>query len=57
MAYTLLRLRRIDGSHEGVNIAKVVMRVITNFKIEDNIRAFVTDNASSNDTVVNSLLE
>jgi hypothetical protein len=33
------------------------MRVITNFKIEDDIRAFVIDNASSNDTVVNSLLE
>ena len=52
----LLALRQLEGEHSGVNIAQVVLNVVSEYKIESWIGYFVLDNASSNDTAVDLIL-
>ena len=52
----LLALRQLKGEHSGVNIAQVVLNVVSEYKIGSRIGYFVLDNASSNDTAVDLIL-
>lgn|SRR5215469_2341752 len=53
----LLGLRRIYGIHSGENIAEAVLEVIHQYGlIGDQIGWFILDNASSNDTCVQEIL-
>lgn len=53
----LLSLPEIDESHAGENIAKGVEKIIRDWKLEDRIGYFVTDNASNNNSCIDSLGE
>lgn len=50
----LLALKVLDG-HHGSDMAAVLQEVIENYKIEDRICAFQTDNAPNNDTALDAL--
>lgn len=51
----LLGLPQIEGRHSGENLADRVSEIIHEYGIEDRIGYFVTDNADSNDTCLESL--
>ena len=54
----LLGLRRLRGPHSGENIAKAIVKVIHKYELPSSqIRWFVLDNASSNDTYVAEILK
>jgi len=46
----------IDVSHNGVNIANAILKVVTEFGLTDKIFAVTLDNASSNTTAMNTLI-
>jgi hypothetical protein len=52
----LIALRRLYGSHSGQNMARLLMSVIQEFEITKRLGYFMTDNAESNDTCLESLL-
>jgi hypothetical protein len=51
----LLGLPRIEGRHSGENLADRVSDIIHEYRFEDRIGFFVTDNAESNDTCLEHL--
>jgi hypothetical protein len=53
----LLGLRRLRGPHSGENIAEAIVGVIRQYEITDQIGYFVLDNASSNTTCVDCILD
>ena len=52
----LLGLKPLHG-HSGYAMAQVLSEVLTTYEIEGNISAFQMDNATSNDTTLDALLE
>jgi hypothetical protein len=48
-------LREVHGRHSGENQAHIVMNVVEDYGIVTQIGYFVSDNADSNDTLMNSL--
>jgi hypothetical protein len=53
----VLALREVEGEHSGENIADVLLQVIKDYKITGQIGYFMADNASTNDTCINSVLQ
>lgn len=51
-----LALQRQYGQHSGANIAQSLRGLLTKFNIMDKVGYFVCDNASNNDTCIESLL-
>ncbi|KAF6784156.1 transposase-like protein [Colletotrichum musicola] len=51
----LIALRHQLGAHDGENLASTLDEVITEWEIRGNIGVVVSDNASSNDTCLQSL--
>jgi hypothetical protein len=49
---SVLAMREIEGAHDGENIALVVMKVISDWRIEDKMGYMVMDNATNNDTMM-----
>ncbi len=54
---TVLALREVEGEHSGENIADVLLQVIKDYKITGRIGYFIADNASTNDTCINAVLQ
>lgn len=52
----LIGLRRVIGLHAGEVIAEQVIEVIQEYGIEKRLGYFVLDNATSNDTCVEAIL-
>ncbi|KAG7402930.1 Zinc finger BED domain-containing protein RICESLEEPER 2 [Fusarium oxysporum f. sp. rapae] len=48
-------LREVHGRHSGENQAHIVMIVVEDYGVATHIGYFVSDNADSNDTLMNSL--
>ena len=51
----LLGMRELKGRHEGINIAACVRGVLLEYGIADQIGHYILDNASNNNTAVESL--
>ena len=52
----LLDFRRVLGAHTGENQASIIVEVLHEYDIASKIRYFMCDNASSNDTCVDTVL-
>lgn len=52
----LLGFRRVLGAHTGENQASIIVEVLHEYEIASKIRYFMCDNASSNDTCVDTVL-
>lgn len=50
-----IALREVHGKHSGENQARIVMNVVEEYGIVTQIGYFVSDNADSNDTLMNAL--
>ena len=51
----MLAIKEVKGEHSSKNIAKYVIEVIKEYKIKKQLRYFVIDNTSSNDTLIATL--
>jgi hypothetical protein len=51
----LIGLKKVEGSHTGVNLARYIVPVIQEFGIEGNLGYFISDNAGPNDTAVEAI--
>src|SRR5438876_846318 len=54
---TILGLCELIGEHLGENIVDILLQIFKNYKINRWIRYFMTNNASSNDTCINTILQ
>ena len=50
-----IALREVHGKNSGENQANIVMDVIEDYGIVTQIKYFVSDNADSNDTLMNNI--
>jgi hypothetical protein len=53
----LLAFRRLQGLHSGENQAAIILQVVRDYQISHKIGHFMADNASSNDTCVETVLK
>lgn len=53
----MLALCRVKGSHSGENLTQTVIQVLKEYGINNKLGYFVLDNAESNDTCVEILLQ
>jgi len=53
----VLALRELVGEHSGENMADVLLHIFNDYKISDRIGYFMADNASSNDTCIDLVLQ
>ena len=53
----LLGFQPLSGSHTGVNLSEVVLKLLQQHKIADRVLAVTTDNASNNKTMISSIRE
>ncbi|CAE6524483.1 unnamed protein product [Rhizoctonia solani] len=51
----LLAFRQVEGSHSGVNLARVLFGILSEYNILDKIGTITLDNASNNDTMMEDL--
>jgi len=54
---SLTCIQEMDGAHTGENICHTFMRIVEDYDIRDRIGYFVMDNATNNDTFMDSLVE
>lgn len=55
LSTALIGLPRLIGSHTGSNIARLIADVIIKYHIEENIGAFMMDNAKDNDKLMETI--
>jgi hypothetical protein len=55
LAHHVLGVQEVQGEHTGENQASVVQNILTDFGIIKKVGYFVGDNASTNDTLCESL--
>ncbi|KAN0131304.1 Ribonuclease H-like domain containing protein [Lactarius tabidus] len=53
----LINFRELEGEHSGANMAEAVWETLVCFGIENQIMAFMLDNASNNDTLVDEIVK
>lgn len=53
----LLGFEPLSGSHSGVNLSDVVLKLLRQHNITDRVLAVTTDNASNNNTLMSSIQE
>jgi hypothetical protein len=53
----LLGFEPLSGTHSGVNLSDVVLRLLHQHNITDRVLAVTTDNASNNNTMISSIRE
>lgn len=53
----VLALREVVGEHSGENMADVLLHIFHDYKISGRIGYFMADNASSNDTCIDLVLQ
>jgi hypothetical protein len=53
----VLGLRELNGEHSGENMAEILLQIIRDYKIMGRIGYFMADNASTNDTCINAVLQ
>jgi len=53
----VLGLRELMGEHSGENMAEVLLQIFKDYKISGRIGYFMADNASSNDTCIDAVLQ
>ena len=47
----------LHGSHTGSNLSSVVISILEEYQITDRILSITTDNATNNNTIINSIQE
>ena len=52
----ILGLCKLIGEHLGKNMADILLQIFKDYKINRQIRYFMANNASSNDTYINTIL-
>jgi hypothetical protein len=50
-------MRRLKGEHTSINIAQVVLNVVTKYRIGSRIRYFILNNALRNNMAVDLILK
>lgn len=55
LSTALIGLPRLIGSHTGSNVARLIVDVIIKYHIEENIGAFMMDNAKDNDKLMETI--
>lgn len=55
LTHTVIAVRELEGQHKGKNQARLIEKVLKEFRIERNIGFFVGDNDSKNDTLCSGL--
>lgn len=53
----LLGFEPLSGTHSGVNLSDVLMKLLQQYNITDRVLAITTDNASNNHTLMASVQE
>jgi hypothetical protein len=53
----LLGFEPLHGTHSGVNLSAVLMKLLLQHKIADRVLAITADNASNNNTLISSIQE
>ena len=53
----LIAMKRVHGSHSGVHQAEIIIQILEEYKLTDRLGYFISDNASSCDTCIDSVLE
>ena len=53
----LLGFEPLSGSHSGVNLSEVVLKLLQQHEITDRVLAVTTDNATNNKTMISSIQE
>jgi hypothetical protein len=53
----LLGFEPLSGTHSGLNLSEVLIRLLQQHDIADRVLAITTDNASNNNTLVNFINE
>jgi hypothetical protein len=53
----LLGFEPLSGTHSGLNLSEVLMRLLQQHDITDRVLAITTDNASNNNTLINYINE
>jgi len=53
----VLGLRELEGEHSGENMADVLLQIFKDYNISGRIGYFMADNASSNDTCIDAVLQ
>ncbi|KAJ5316477.1 hypothetical protein N7476_006784 [Penicillium atrosanguineum] len=51
----LLGFQPLSGTHSGENLSAILLDVLMQYQIQDRVLAITTDNASNNNTLVNTL--
>ena len=54
MEEVLIGFEEIKGPHTGVNMARIINEVLTEYDIQDRILGFTTDSASNNKTLLHA---
>ena len=52
----LLGIKHVKGSHKGENLASYLVKLIDDYRFQDNLGYFMLDNAENMDTTVQCLL-
>lgn len=53
----LIGFEPLDGAHTGKELATIVRRVISQYKLDGRVHAITTDNASNNNTMMTQISE
>ena len=48
----LLGIKHVKGSHKGENLASYLVKLIDDYRFQDNLGYFMLDNAENMDTTV-----
>jgi hypothetical protein len=52
----LIGLPQLIGSYTGGNVAQLIVDIIIKYYIEENISAFIIDNAKDNDKLIKTII-
>ena len=55
LIHAVLAIKEVDGEHTGENLALLVWQVLDDYQIKSKVGFFMMDNASNNDTLIQSL--
>ena len=55
LEHCLLGFQKVNGAKSGQLIAEITANVINDYKIGQNLRVFIMDNATDNDTMLKEL--
>ena len=52
---SLIGFEHLEGVHSGLELSKILLRILRKFNIQDRVTTITTDNAANNDVLVSEL--